>query len=223
LTRIAAVLAFAAGDGEDSGHRPAQELSFKNARTGIGKKARQQHQRKRDMRANWTKQEVTRLLSAPIWTGAAGIDRRLHPGLEIIHDAWYWLPLMLPLYGGRSSELAGLALSEVHEQGDIPYFLIDFTEDRGLKTVQSIRKLPIHPEFIRLGFIDYVAAIRDARCCFQRWPRQKQRALPAHFTKRSLISGVRGHFLKERNGDIRWAALGSTRMSIAFAAPLHRC
>lgn len=164
LTWIAAVLAFAAGDSEDSGHRPAQVLSFKNARAGIGKKARQQHQRKRDKRANWTKQEVARLLSAPIWTGAAGIDQRLRPGPEIIHDAWYWLPLMLPLYGGRSSELAGLALAEVHEQDEIPYLLIDFTEDRGLKTVQSIRKLPIHPELIRLGFIDYVAAIRAAGC-----------------------------------------------------------
>jgi integrase len=164
LTWIAAVLAFAAGDSEDSGHRPAQVLSFKNARAGIGKKARQQHQRKRDKRANWTKQEVARLLSAPIWTGAAGIDQRLHPGSEIIHDAWYWLPLMLALYGGRSSELAGLALAEIHEQDDIPYFLIDFTEDRGLKTAQSIRKLPIHPELIRLGFNDYVAAIRTAGC-----------------------------------------------------------
>lgn len=162
LTWIVAVLAFAAGDSEDTGHRPARLLSFKSARAGIGKKALQQ--RKRDKRANWTKLEVARLLSAPIWTGAADIDRRLQPGPEIIHDAWYWLPLMLPLYGGRSSELAGLALTEVHEHDEIPYFFINFTEDRGLKTVQSIRKLPIHPELIRLGFVEYVTEIRTAGC-----------------------------------------------------------
>ncbi len=114
ITWVVAVLYFAAGDSEAEGHRPTQPLSFKNARSGIGKKARQQRKRDRDKRANWTKQEVARLLSAPIWTGSAGIDQRLAPGSEIIHDAWYWLPLMLPLYGGRSSELAGLALNEVH-------------------------------------------------------------------------------------------------------------
>lgn len=103
-------------------------------------------------------------MSAPVWTGAAGVDDRLTAGNEIIHDAWYWLPLMLPLYGGRSSELAGLALAEVHERDAIPYFRIDYTEDRPLKNLQSVRRLPIHPELIRLGFIEYVAEIRKAGC-----------------------------------------------------------
>lgn len=165
ITWIEAVLNHAAGeeDGENS-HRPQKPLLFKAARAGIGKGSRKVRKRKRDKRANWSKQEVARLLSAPVWTGAAGIDDRLKPGPEIIHDAWYWLPLMLPLYGGRSSELVGLALSEVHEADAIPYFLIEYTEDRPLKNVQSIRKLPIHPELIRLGFIEYVAQIREAGC-----------------------------------------------------------
>ncbi len=165
LTWITAVLDHAAGeDGDETGHRPATALLFKTARKGAGKGPRKDRKRKRDKRANWTKAEVSRLLSAPIWTGAKGIDHRLMPGPEIIHDAWYWLPLMLPLYGGRSSELAGLGLAEVHEQEPIPYFVIDYTEDRPLKNVQSIRKLPIHPELIRLGFIDYIGALRRAGC-----------------------------------------------------------
>ncbi|MEJ8629477.1 hypothetical protein P0F65_05875 [Sphingomonas sp. I4] len=71
---------------------------------------------------------------------------------------------MLPLYGGRSSELAGLPLSDVHEDEPIPYLQIDYTEDRGLKNTQSVRKLPIHPELIRLGFLDYIREIRAAGC-----------------------------------------------------------
>ena len=165
LTWVTSVLDHAAGeDGDETGHRPAVPLLFKTARKGAGKGPRKDRKRKRDKRANWTKAEVARLLSAPIWTGAKGIDHRLTPGTEIIHDAWYWLPLMLPLYGGRSSELAGLGLAEVHEQDPIPYFVIDYTEDRPLKNVQSIRKLPIHPELIRLGFIDYITKLRRAGC-----------------------------------------------------------
>jgi integrase len=165
LTWVTAVLAHAAGEDDDpQAHRPAKPLSFKVARAGIGKTSRKAQKRDRDKRANWTKQEVAKLLSAPVWTGAAGIDRRLKPGTEIIHDAWYWMPLMLPLYGGRSSELAGLGLAEVHELEPIPYFRIDYTEDRALKNIQSIRRLPIHPELIRLGFIDYVTELRAAGC-----------------------------------------------------------
>lgn len=163
LTWVAAVLAHAAGEEDDpKAHRPAKPLSFKVARAGLGKSDRKQRKRDRDKRANWTKQEVATLLSAPIWTGCAGIGGRFKPGTEIFHDAWYWLPLMLPLYGGRSSELAGLGLAEVFEQDPIPYFLIQYTEDRSLKNIQSIRRLPIHPELIRLGFIDYVKAMRAA-------------------------------------------------------------
>jgi integrase len=165
LTWITAVLTHAAGEDDDPhAHRPAKPLSFKAARAGIGKTSRKAQKRDRDKRANWTKQEVAKLLSAPIWTGTAGIDRRLKPGTKIIHDAWYWMPLMLPLYGGRSSELAGLGLAEVHELEPIPYYQIDYTEDRALKNIQSIRKLPIHPELIRLGFIDYETELRAAGC-----------------------------------------------------------
>ena len=164
ITWITSVLKHAAGATEAEGHRPAQPITFETARQGVGKKNRRAKKRDRDKRINWTKEEVRQLLSAPMWTGSAGIDKRFKAGDQIIHDAWYWLPLMLPLYGGRSSELAGLALTEVHEDEPIPYFLIDYTEDRPLKNVQSVRKLPIHPELIRLGFIEYIRAIRAANC-----------------------------------------------------------
>lgn len=164
ITWITAVLDHAEGANAKVGHRPAEPITFKKARKGIGKKARQQRKRDRDKRANWSIKELRHLLSAPIWTGSAGIDHRLKPGTEVLHDAWYWLPLMLPLYGGRSSELAGLPLSDVHEDEPIPYLQIDYTEDRGLKNTQSVRKLPVHPELIRLGFLDYIREIRAAGC-----------------------------------------------------------
>jgi hypothetical protein len=67
---------------------------------------------------------------------------------------------MYALYGGRSSELAALPLGDVLEDNEIPYFRVDYTDLRGLKNVQSVRKLPIHPELIRLGFLDYVKEMR---------------------------------------------------------------
>ena len=160
LTWIAKVIEFSAS-AEGGGHKTAEPLNFKSARATLTKNGGRKAKRKRDLRANWTKEEVRHILSAHVWSGSANLDDRLSPGDEIFHDAWYYLPIMLPLYGGRSSELAGLPLADVHEDDPIPYMQIDYTEDRDLKNVQSIRKLPIHPELIRLGFIDYVRAMRD--------------------------------------------------------------
>lgn len=161
-TWIHAVLEYADDDGGADGHRPAVPLRLKTKRTQIGDKQENKRKRARDKRANWTRQEIGRLLDAPIWSGCEGLDLRFKAGTEIFHDAWYWLPLMYILYGGRSSELAGLGLAEVHEGAEIPYFKVDYNDLRGLKNVQSIRKLPIHPELIRLGFINYVTAMREA-------------------------------------------------------------
>lgn len=161
ITWIEQVLKFAGSD-RGGGHKSAEAISFAEARRGLGKKARLQRKRNREKRANWTVQEIAKLLSAPVWSGSASLDDRLCPGAEVFHDAWYWLPLMLPLYGGRSSELVGLSLSDMHEHEPVPYFQIDFTDERALKNVQSIRKLPIHPELIRLGFIEYVTELRAA-------------------------------------------------------------
>jgi hypothetical protein len=158
LTWLQQVLDHAAGDG-DKGHAPAEKISFAYLRKGVGKKSKK---RRRDKRAAWTKAELERLLAAPIWTGCRSLDRRWIAGSEVYHDAWYWIPIKLVLYGGRSSEIGGLPLTDVFENAPIPYFRIDYTDLRALKNVQSIRSLPIHPELIRLGFLDYVRAMRAA-------------------------------------------------------------
>lgn len=166
LTWITSVLAFAASD-RGGNHEPADaggvEKAIRELRRGIGKKAgKSDRKRARDLRAAWSRDEIARLFAAPIWTGCRSLDRRFQPGREIYHDAWYWLPLMMVLYGGRSSELVGLPVADTYERAPTPFFRIDYTDLRPLKNVQSVRGLPIHPELVRLGFIDYVAAVRAA-------------------------------------------------------------
>lgn len=141
------------------GHKPSEALDFEGLRRGVGKKARKDKQKLNSLRAAWKPDEVKRLLEAPIWFGSAGLFDRFTPGSHVWHDAWYWAPLMVMFYGGRSSELVALQLSEFDIDAEIPYFRIEFSELRSLKNVQSIRNLPIHPELIRLGFLDYIKAL----------------------------------------------------------------
>lgn len=165
LTWIKSVLDHAALTKEGE-HVPrdysAVEKAFKELRKGAaGRGKKPDRQRARDARSDWTPLEIEKLLSAPVWTGCLDLDNRFKPGNEVYHDAWYWLPLCLVLYGGRSAELVGLALDHVHEDAQIPYFDITYTDERGLKTLQSVRKLPIHPELIRLGILEYITYMRD--------------------------------------------------------------
>ena len=166
LTWITSVLAFAASD-QGGNREPSDaagvEKAIRELRRGIGKKGgKSDRKRARDLRAAWKKDEIARLFAAPIWIGCRSLDHRFQPGAEVYHDAWYWLPLMMALYGGRSAELVGMPLADTHERAAIPFFRIDYTDLRPLKNMQSVRSLPIHPELIRLGFVDYVAAIRAA-------------------------------------------------------------
>jgi len=137
---------------------PRDELKFSE----FNKDRREQTTRSRDLRPIWTKEEIVRLIEAPMFTGCAGIldVQRLVTGEHIIHDGWYFLPILLIHVGNRSSEVVGLPMEDVHENEEIPYFKVEPHVYRPVKNAQSKRKLPIHPELIRLGFLDYIKAIR---------------------------------------------------------------
>jgi hypothetical protein len=45
-------------------------------------------------------------------------------------------------------------------EGCRPYIHIAANEQRRIKNAQSKRSIPIHPELLRLGFLDYVRKIR---------------------------------------------------------------
>jgi len=46
------------------------------------------------------------------------------------------------------------------DNGDIPYIHIAPNAFRRIKNLQSVRNLALHPEIIRLGFLDYVETIK---------------------------------------------------------------
>ena len=123
-----------------------------------------QQQTQRRARTGWTVEEVARLLATPPFTGCAGPERyqRYLPGGEFYHDSAYWMLLALLLGGGRSGEFGGLALDDIFENAAIPYIWIRKNQFRGLKNAASERKVPIPPELLRLGFREFVAAVREA-------------------------------------------------------------
>ncbi len=75
--------------------------------------------------------------------------------------AVFWLPLLMYYTGARREELAQLAVSDVLVgEGGVACLSILATlgeDDRGrtVKTLGSRRQVPLHPDLIRLGLVDY--------------------------------------------------------------------
>lgn len=129
---------------------------------------RKRHSEK-NKRPAWKPEHMKCLFSAPIWTGGGGHLRRLdaNAGTDVYHDAAYWLPIILYYTHATLNEIAGLRADEVLTDEIVPHVVIQDNDiraedgiDGGIKNDFRERAIPLHREILRLGFVDYVCAIR---------------------------------------------------------------
>lgn len=112
-------------------------------------------------RPKFSAEELVTLCQLPVWNGCVGERKRLVPGPLVIHDATYWAPLIGMYTGARREEICALLISEVETlEGEMPCIHFKRNELRKLKTEVSDRRVPIHPELLRLGLLDYVNSVR---------------------------------------------------------------
>jgi integrase len=108
-------------------------------------------------------EDAAKLFSGPVHTA------RARP-IGGAGEAAYWMPIMGYGTGARMSELAQMYLSEVVQLDGIWCLWLtaspdgvrdpDMSIERSMKTGQSRRIVPLHPELLRLGFLDYVEWLR---------------------------------------------------------------
>lgn len=76
----------------------------------------------------------------------------------------FWIPLLGLFSGARLSEIAQLHPDDVMTLESIPLIRVtDQGEDQNTKTKAGKRLIPIHPELISLGFLDYVDSMRKTK------------------------------------------------------------
>lgn len=117
--------------------------------------------RARNKRRMWGGDELTKLFQSPVWTGCFSEDRRSRPGILIIKDDKYWLPLLGLYHGNRLEEFAQLHRSDIRCEDDIWFMDINNEGDKQLKNEQSKRRVPLHPRIRELGFLDYVLEVAN--------------------------------------------------------------
>lgn len=78
----------------------------------------------------------------------------------------FWVPLLGLFHGMRANEAASLLVCDVKEEDGVPFLWIRETNDDGeivkrLKTQSSQRRIPIHSELIRMGFMRFVTEQKE--------------------------------------------------------------
>lgn len=110
-------------------------------------------------RPPWSAEELQRLLEAPLFQSYAlpSVARAGGP-------AAYWMPLLGLYSGARVGELGQLEVADILSDRDGHWLSIHKrAEGSTLKTTNSERVVAIHPELVRLGFLDYVQDLKDAK------------------------------------------------------------
>lgn len=112
-------------------------------------------------RKHYLLRELILIFSSPVFQGT------WKPPRASFGEAWFWVPLLLYYTGARREEIAQMNATEVRCSEDGIWFLdlLSTPDDEGLeekrtvKTAGSRRKVPLHPDLIALGFVDYATSL----------------------------------------------------------------
>lgn len=121
--------------------------------------------------------DLNNIFSSPIYTQGL----RPKPGAG---EASYWIPLIALYTGARLNEIGQLTRDDIRQTGDVWYFHISNEADgSSVKTNSSKRDVPIHPELIRLGFLEYAQSHPQGYSIFPLLKGAKGRQLTYNFSK----------------------------------------
>jgi integrase len=111
-------------------------------------------------------------------------------------EAAYWLPLLALFTGARLNELGQLRPTDVVQEtyvdannGDVDEtawvirFVADKREGLKLKNAGSARRAPVHPELVRLGFLDFVSSTQGQVRIFDALRPDKYGHISANWSK----------------------------------------
>ena len=143
LTWVKSVLKYAARD---------LGLIEKNPWEGIGIAFKTTNKRR-----PWTDAELEVFFTQPLHAAY-----KLPKDKKAGANAAYWIPLLGLYTGARIGELAQLKVCDVETLGAIAALSItDEGEGQSVKSQAGVRKVPLHSELIRLGFLDYVNLMKS--------------------------------------------------------------
>jgi len=119
----------------------------------------------RKKREPFSPEDLVKILSPKSyldWTVDFGLKTKsAKPNVVKYQNPFYWSFLIGIFSGMRTNETAQLRIEDIIKKENVWMISIDEAEGKSVKTTSSIRKVPVHPTLINLGFIDYVKIIKS--------------------------------------------------------------
>ena len=85
-----------------------------------------------------------------------------HPLSDITknQNSCYWVFPIGILSGMRTNEICQLRIEDIIQEKNVWMFRVDESETTRVKTPSGIRRVPVHPNLISLGFLDYIERLQ---------------------------------------------------------------
>ena len=115
----------------------------------------------------FTVEEMNKLFHAPLFTPTAEGSGGGCQKSKILRQGKAWVPLLSLFHGLRCNEAAQLYTEDIKTEDGIPFMEIREQREDGslsekrLKTKQSKRRVPLHPEVLKMGFLKFVKERRS--------------------------------------------------------------
>ena len=112
----------------------------------------------------FTSAQLTTLFTSPLFSGCTSDKKWQTAGTLKVRDHRFWIPYAMLYAGARLAEIAQLLVQDVKQMHG--HWVIHVTQngddEKSVKTKGSMRIIPVHPELVRLGFIEYRNAMERA-------------------------------------------------------------
>ena len=134
----------------------------------------------------FTRPELSTIFSHPIFTDYAAAARS-NPKIKPYR---YWTPLIGLYTGARPCEISALYVEDIKQVMGVWVFdFNDNTPDKCSKTVNAIRCTPIHPDLIKLGFLDFVQSLTTDRI-FDELEYEDDKSRYARYVNERFVEGI---------------------------------
>jgi integrase len=123
-----------------------------------------QRKKKADSRQPFSEVALQKLFQAPIYTGCIDDEWKYKAsGANKPKRHKFWIPLIALYTGMRLNEICQLFAYDVAiiEGINVIQVQIDDNQEKSLKNTTSERRIPIHNQLIKIGFIDYVDQMKS--------------------------------------------------------------
>lgn len=126
---------------------------------------------KRTKRQSLDIADLRKLFRLPVFIGVKSESEWFKPGsVTMQHSGRFWVPLLSIFTGARLMEAVQLVREDVGCEEGIWFIDINDDDEGGGKRVKNrsaLRRIPIHPELKRLGFLDFVGTVGEGDRLFQ--------------------------------------------------------